>query len=93
MNRNSLAIAAAKHDAILASGAIIKVESGLFLDILKKIDTPLVIRSTDKVFFREITKYLTSYKGLVFYSESDQPIVLPLKIELIEAERIWTPGS
>ena len=39
----------------------------------------------EKAFFHEMHKYLTSYKGLFFYTESKNPILLPNKIELLTA--------
>ncbi len=90
-NRTSLAMAAAKRDAVMASGAIIKVDSAIFLEIIAKVEIPLIVHSMEKAFFHEMHKYLTSYKGLLFYTESKNPILLPNEIELLKAERVWIP--
>jgi hypothetical protein len=37
-------------------------------------------------------EYLTSYKGLIFYTESQTMLQLPNNIELITADKIWIPG-
>ncbi len=90
-NRASLAMVAAKRDAVMASGAIIKVDSAVFLEITKKVEIPLIVHSIEKTFFHEMHKYLTSYKGLFFYTESKYSILLPNEIELLEADRVWIP--
>lgn len=91
MIRSSLANAEAKVNARLAMGSIVIVDPSLFSPLLTKIEYPLVVVSCEKVIFTKLYKYLTIYRGLVFYTDSKQPITLPDNIELIEAERIWTP--
>jgi hypothetical protein len=84
------AAAAAMAQASKAMGAIVKVSPEVFLQLLAKTDAPLVVGAKGG-FWKEHVKYLTSVKGLFFYTES--PTVLSLgKAELVWAEKIWIPG-
>jgi hypothetical protein len=42
--------------------------------------------------FNKNYQYMTSYKGLAFYTKTTQEILLPNRTELIYAEKIWIPG-
>jgi hypothetical protein len=35
--------------------------------------------------------YLTSYKGLAFYTKSSQKLALPNNVELVVSKGIWMP--
>ena len=86
------AIAANKiAQAIKASGVIVQLESNEFLKILQKERELLVIHATGGV-FKSNYQYLTSYKGLAFFTKSSDPINLPSGCEVILAKRIWIPG-
>ncbi len=85
------AAAAAIAKAIKASGTIVTVEPKDFAAILTKNKTPLVVQAEGGVFATKYF-YLTSYKGLAFYTKSATPIQLPGDIELIHAKKIWVPG-
>jgi len=37
-------------------------------------------------------EYLSSYKGLAFFTKSPTELMLPGSAELIRAGKIWTPG-
>lgn len=84
------AAAAAIANAIKASGAIISVEPRDFLTIIGREKDPLVVM-TDKSFWSGY-KYLSSYKGLTFYTKSNEKLNLPGDVELIAARKIWIPG-
>ena len=87
------AVAAAEMEtanAIKASGAVIRMEPNDFDAILRKSESPLVVRAEGGVFSRKY-HYLTSYKGLVFYTRTQTPLLLPPKAELIAARKIWIP--
>jgi hypothetical protein len=43
-------------------------------------------------FFTTSYRYLTSYKGLAFFTDSPQELILPSDSELIMARKIWLPG-
>ena len=85
------AVAAAIARAIKASGAIVRVEPTDFLTILSKTDRALVVMTESK-FLKTSYRYLTSYKGLFFFTKSSEPLLLPSKSELVVAKKIWIPG-
>lgn len=82
--------AAAIAQAIKASGAIVRVESMDFMTILEKVENPLVVHSESR-FFSTKYHYLTSYKGLIFYTKSVTPLMLRPSMEIIRAKRIYVP--
>jgi hypothetical protein len=43
-------------------------------------------------FFSTNYRYLTSYKGLAFFTKSPTPLDLPSGTELVQAKAIWIPG-
>ena len=83
--------ATAIAQAIKASGAIVNVNPDNFLYIMSKTNRPLVVTATGGV-FKTNYQYLTAYKGLVFYTKSPAPLLLPGDVELIAANKIWIPG-
>ena len=83
------AAAAAAANAIKASGAIIRVEPHEFQNILRKMENPVVVSSLGGLF--KSFKYLTSYKGFIFYAQSRAPLNLEGDIEFISARNIWVP--
>ncbi len=85
------AAAAAIAQAIKASGAIVRVEPNDFLELLYRNEQPLVVRATGG-FFSSNYQYLTSYKGLAFFTKSATPIELPPDSEIVESKKIWIPG-
>lgn len=85
------AAAAAIAQAIKASGVIVRVEPGDFLAILEHQEGPLVVHAEGGVFFTNY-QYLTSYKGLAFFTKSHNPISLPAGTELVQAKKIWIPA-
>jgi hypothetical protein len=78
-------------NAIKASGAIVSVETRDFEAILRKHETPLVVSAQGGVFTTKYY-YLTSYKGLIFFTKTETPLLLPPKTELIHARKIWVPS-
>lgn len=85
------AAAAAVQQAIKASGVIVTLTPEEWLKIVSKQTEPLVIRSAIG-FFTKRFAYLTSYKGLAFYTVSLNALTLPPATELIQAKAIWIPG-
>jgi hypothetical protein len=81
---------AAIANAIKASGVVVRVDAGDFLAVLRRIDEPLVVVSYGGV-FKKHHKYLTSYKGLAFFTKSPSPLVLPPRVEVIQAKSISIP--
>jgi len=85
------AAAAAVAKAIKASGAIVSVNSSLFLSILSKTDKPLVIVSEGGL-FKKNYQYMTGYKGFVFHVKCSEPLQFSMHVEKIAAGKIWIPG-
>jgi hypothetical protein len=90
MSNGAAAAAAASARAIKASGSIVKLEPREFERILARQHGLLVVTAQGGFFSRKY-QYLTSYKGLAFFSESATQLSLPSGIELVVAEKIWIP--
>lgn len=87
----AVAAAHATAQAIKASGAIVRVEPEDFLKILARSADPLVI-SAPGGFLSGGHEYLTSYKGLAFFTNSPKPLDLPAGAEVVAAQKIWIPS-
>ena len=87
----SAAAAAAIAQAVKASGVIVRVEPGDFLRILGQQEGLLVVHVTGGI-IKTNYQYLTSYKGLAFFTKTDTPMELPPAIELVQAKKIWIPN-
>lgn len=86
------ALAVANAQASMAVGAIVHVEPSDFLAILERQPGSLVVRARSGVF--SIThRYLTSYKGLVFFTKSPVAIDLPPATQIVQSKRLWVPGE
>ncbi len=85
------AAAAAIAQAIKASGAIVKMDPEQFQKILSKSSEPAVVMAHNGWPTKKY-HYLTSYKGLFFYTKSVNALMLPSGTDLITAEKIWIPG-
>ncbi len=85
------AAAAAIANAIKASGAIVRVEPEEFLKIVSRTESPLVVNA-EGGFIGVNHQYLTSYKGLAFFTKSPDPLNLPGDAELIVSRKIWIPS-
>ncbi len=86
------AIAAAVANAVKASGAIVQVAPDSFSIIASKTSNPLIVVSESSFLGRRSYQYLTSYKGLIFYAKSSQPVSLSGNAEIVKAGKIWVPG-
>lgn len=84
--------AAAIVEASKASGTVVSVPPEGFLEILRKSENPLVVVASGGVFGKKLD-YLTSYKGLCFYTRSSEPLQLPSRAETVSAKKIWIPGN
>ena len=84
------AAAAAIAQAIRASGVLVRVSPDDFQKVLRKVEQPLVVCAKGGV-FKSTNQYLTSYKGLAFYTKSPSEIILPSGTETIMAKKIWVP--
>ena len=90
-NAGAAAAAAAVAQAIKASGAIVSLEPESFLELISRQEEPLVVHATGG-FFSTNYQYMSSYKGLIFYTKSGSPLTLPPGTELMPARKIWIPG-
>jgi len=81
--------AAAIANALKAMGAIVCVEPREFLAILERTENPLVVHSPSG--FLTKYKYLTSYKGLIFFTKSKDALLIPASVEIVTAKKIWVP--
>ncbi len=86
------AAAAAIAQAVKASGAIVRMEPSDFSRIVGRAEDPVVVLAISKVFGRTSYKYLTSYRGLAFYTKSPSQLPLGSGAELVHAKTIWIPG-
>jgi hypothetical protein len=82
--------AAALANAIKASGTVVRLEPAEWIRVLKRTDNPLIVIARGGMFRRKY-QYLTSYRGLAFFTSSEQPLVLPGRAELINAKSLWAP--
>lgn len=86
------AAAAAIAQAVKASGAIVRMEPDGFRQIIYRADNPVVVVAMSRIFGRTSYKYITSYKGLAFYTKSSSQLALGGGIELVAAKTIWVPS-
>ena len=86
------AAAAAIAQATKASGAIVNMKPNDFMQIVNRADEPVVVMATSKIFGKISYKYITSYKGLAFYTKSPSQLSLGIGAQLVSAKSIWIPG-
>ncbi len=85
------AAAAAAIEAIRSNGVIVRVEPANFADILARSPAPLIVHATGGLISTNY-QYLTSYKGLAFFTKSPTPLALPPSAEIVNAKAIYLPG-
>ena len=90
MTAGAAAVHAAAVNAIKASGVVVRLEPTEWLAVLSRTEAPLVVVATGGVFKKHV-RYLTSYRGLAFFTQSPQPLTLPKRAEIIEARSISVP--
>jgi hypothetical protein len=88
---HTAAHAAAIAQAIKASGVLVRVDAGEFLRVLKMQEEPLVVIAPAG-FLQRGYRYLISYKGLAFHTKSRDPLPLPPRAEVVQAQVISIPG-
>ena len=84
------AIHAAIANAIKATGVVVRLEPGEWLSILKRTENPLVVVSQGGM-FKPKFQYLTSYRGLAFFTKSPSALVLPGRVDVITAKSMSVP--
>ena len=84
------AIHAAIANAIKATGVVVRLEPGEWLSILKRTESPLVVIASGGM-FKTKYQYLTSYRGLAFFTKSPTALVLPGRTDVITAKSMSVP--
>ena len=79
-----------KIRAIKSFGILVHVTPDNFLKIITNNENLLVIESVGG-FFSTKYYYLTSYKGLAFFTKSEKQLTLPSHIEIIKSNKIEIP--
>jgi hypothetical protein len=87
---SSAGAAAAVH-AIKASGVIVQVTPEEFESILRRAQGTLVVHAPGGSLAKR-HQYLLSYKGLAFFTKTNDEIALPSSVEMVEAGKIWVPS-
>lgn len=77
--------------ATRASGSIVEMKPEEFQKILHNTRDAVVVMVLPRR-FRPRFQYLTSYRGLTFYTSSPGQLHMPSGTELITAKSIWVPG-
>jgi hypothetical protein len=77
--------------AIKAQGVLVRVDPGHFLRLLNKQEEPLIVIAPAG-FLQRGWRYLMPYKGLAFHTKSPDPLPLPPRAEVVEAEAISIPS-
>ena len=85
------AAAAAIANAIKASGVVVRVSRDDFRSLLPRARGALVVYAQGGLFSTKY-RYLVSYKGFAFFTQSSEPIQLPADVETIRAAKIWIPN-
>jgi len=90
------AAAAQIAQAIKASGAIVHVDEGDFMTIVRKAQQQqqykaMVVFSEPQRWRSRHYQYITSYKGLFFYTKSQMPLPITSDFETVKAKTIWIP--
>ena len=88
---SAAAAAAAIAQAVKASGVVVRMEPQDFLRIVERQEEPLVVAS-EGGFLGTTYHYLTSYKGLAFFTKSKRELALPGDAEVVRAEKVWMPS-
>ena len=85
------AVAVAISEAIKASGAIVRLEPVDFERMLGRLEEALVVY-TQSGRLKVKYEYMTSYRGFVFYTKTDEEIRVPDRCEAIKAKKMWIPS-
>jgi hypothetical protein len=86
----SAAAAAVIAQATKASGVIVRMEAEDFQQLLHRIREPLVVIAP-ATRFRKKVQYLTSHKGIAFFTTTVDQLHIPGGAEVVAAKQIWIP--
>lgn len=86
------AAAAAIAQATKASGVIVHLEPEEFQRVLYRTENAVVVivPASGKMFSKK-HQYLTSYRGLAFYTQTEARLHMPGGAEVVAAKKIWVP--
>lgn len=76
--------------AVKATAGLVRVDAADFQNILNRLENPLIVVAEGGLFSKSY-KYLTSYRGLILYTQSRQPLHVPGRAEVLNARSIWLP--
>lgn len=79
------------NNAIMASGAIIKITTNDFISLLAKIDSSVVVEAKGGIFTTK-WNYITNYRGFYFFTKSKDRLGISSRHELIRSNKIWVPN-
>ncbi len=79
-------------NALMASGAIVKIDENSFINLLSKMEGAAVVIEAKGGIFNNRWNYLTNYKGFFFFTKSKERIGISTRHELIQSNKIWVPG-
>ena len=82
--------AAAIANAVKASGILVRLEPQDFQNVLRRVERALIVHAEGGLLSTSY-QYLTSYKGLAFYTKSKTRLMLPHDAEVVRARSIWVP--
>jgi hypothetical protein len=85
------AAAAAIANAIKASGVLVRVAPAEFQKIVNR-GGDLVVVVTPPSVWTSQRRYLTSYRGLAFFTKTTDELMFGSKAEIISCDKIWIPG-
>lgn len=88
-NGGAAGAAAAIANALKAMGVVVAVEPAEFLQILGRCEQPMVVHSPRAFLTKH--KYLTSYRGFCFFTQSGEELLIPLSVEIVESKKIFVP--
>ena len=87
---NAALTASLLANALKAQGVVVEVTPEDFQKIINRSEHPLVVHAQTKI-IRTKHKYLTTYKGLAFFTKSQEIIRLSGNIEWVEAKKLAIP--
>ncbi len=90
MAAGHVAVHAAIANAIKSSGVVVKMEPRDFMTIVNRAEDAGVVVGRGGV-FRKHFQYLTSYKGLAFFTTSPTALVLGSRVDVVQARSLSVP--
>ena len=76
--------------AVKATAGLIRIDAAEFQNILNRTENPIVVIA-EGGFFSKSTRYLTSYRGFILYTQTRDPLHIPGRAEILRARSLWLP--